>query len=99
MKELNTLLTKEQASFAVMLEEKAPYLQHLWDFEKRAHKDDEIEIYFKTASHGESIMARFFLSVWRQDNFYNFDCIEAVKTLDSSSLTIVLDWMNEPFFP
>lgn len=49
-------------------------------------------------STGESIMARFFLSVWLESN-QNFDLIEAANRLDRDNLGIIIRWLNDPFRP
>jgi len=56
----NTSLTKGQASFALLLEESAPYLLPLFDFEKREFLPEKANEYLGIASHGQAIMARFF---------------------------------------
>lgn len=99
MKKLNTSLSKEQAAFAVLIEEKAPYLLPLWDFDKREYRPSAVDSFLTLASHGECIMARFFLGIWRHDNYYKFDYIEAVKVLDKRSIKVITDWMNSPIFP
>lgn len=99
MKTPNLSLSPEQATFALFLEENAPYLLHLWDFEKREYKVAAAESYLKIASHGEELMARFFLGVWRNDNFYNFDIFEAVRVLDPKILAVINAWLTKPFFP
>lgn len=99
MKNLNFRLTKEQAAFALLIEQHAPYLLPLWDFEKREYKSAAVDSYLKIASHGEEIMARFFLGVWRNDNYFNFDLIDAAKTLGTKELAVISAWIKSPFFP
>lgn len=99
MKALNTSLTSEQAAFALMLEETAPYLMHLWDFQKREFKPAAVESFLRSASHGECIMARFFLAVWIGENRFHFDFIEAANSLDSKSLAVIASWIKNPIFP
>lgn len=96
---LNTTLSQEQAQFAVMLEEFAPYLLHLWNFPKRAYFAEAVDGYLASASPAEAQMARFFLGVWRQDNHYNFNLIEAATTLSERERKIVSAWMMDPFCP
>lgn len=99
MNKLNISLSPGQAAFALFLEENAPYLLPLWDFEKCEYRVAAVESYLKIASHGEEIMARFFLGVFRNDNFYNFDIFEAAKVLDPKTLAVINAWLTKPFFP
>ena len=99
MKSLNYELTPGQAKFAVMLEERAPYLMDLWDFDKCEYKPDLVEQYLGVASHGQSIMLRFFLGIWRHDNEFEFDFFEAVRVLDGHNIDVIQDWMVHPFWP
>tara|TARA_R110002073_G_scaffold302953_1_gene470749 strand:+ start:1684 stop:1932 length:249 start_codon:yes stop_codon:yes gene_type:complete len=79
---LNTALTKEQARYALWLEDKAPYLLPLFDFDQHSYLPDKVENYLGVAAHGQAIMARFFLAVWLHEDQFDFDFIEAAKTLD-----------------
>ena len=97
-KELHMSMTNEQAEFALMLE-KAPYIKHLWDLKERLFIPEKVEQYLATASHGDAIMARFFLGVWRRENEFDFDLFEAVKVLDQGNLKIIMDWMEKPLCP
>lgn len=91
-------LSAEQTHFMIMLE-KAPYLKHLWDFNERGFIPEKVEGFLSSASHGEAIMARFFLGVWQGENNFNFDIFEAAKTLDRTNLNIIVDWLNRPLTP
>lgn len=98
MLDLNTALSGGQAAFALMLD-KAPYLVPLWDMQKREYLPEKIERFLGSASHGEAIMCRFFLSVWRHDNDFQFDAIEAARVLDEKNMQIITDWLSDPFWP
>jgi len=91
-------LSSDQSDFASMLE-KAPYLKHLWDFNDRSFIPENVEAFLNSASHGEAIMARFFLGVWQRENNFNFDLFEAAKTLDRTNLDIIVDWLKRPVTP
>ncbi len=93
-----TGLSAEQVNFRIMLE-KAPYLKPLWDFNERSFIPENVEAFLSSASHGEAIMARFFLGVWQRENDFNFDLFEAVKTLDTENLEIIIDWLKAPVTP
>tara|TARA_R110001583_G_scaffold126875_2_gene278459 strand:- start:863 stop:1141 length:279 start_codon:yes stop_codon:yes gene_type:complete len=92
-------MTPDQQIFASWLEENAPYLMPLFNFEKREYLPEKVERYFSVCSRGEEIMARFFLSVWRNDDHFNFQLIDAVKGLDSNNLRIINEWLESPKFP
>jgi len=97
--ELNTNLNEEQATFAIWVEENSPYLLPLFDFENAAYKPEAVERYLGTASHGEAIMARFVLSVWRHSNDFDFDFVEAAATLDKKQMKVITEWLKNPFWP
>lgn len=96
---LNTGLSEEQAKFAVMLEENAPHLLHLWDFNRREYIPALAEKYLSVCSHGEKILAQFYLGVWRSDNYYKFDFVESAKVLDKTQLRVIANWLSNPIFP
>ena len=96
--EINTSLSQSQAKFALMLE-RAPYLKPLWDLEKREYIPQLIDSYLATASHGEIIMAKFFLGVWMGKDDFDFDLFDAASTLDSERRKIIVDWFQNPFWP
>jgi len=97
--ELNTSLTAEQAAFAVWLEEKAPYLLSLFDFDLPGFLPEKVEQYLGVASHGQAIMARFVLGVWRHQDQFDFDFIEAASTLDKKNMKVITDWLQNPLWP
>ena len=96
---LNAHLSDSQAKYARWLEGKMPYLLPLFDFDKAVYLPEAVERYLGVASHGQAIMARFALGVWRHDNEYAFDFIEAARVLDADLMAIITDWMAEPFWP
>lgn len=67
-----------------------------WDREKNKCSSGVLKQNINTLSTGESIMARFFLSVWLGSN-QGFDIIEAAVRLDSINLGIIIEWLNDPF--
>lgn len=95
---LNTSLSQGQAAFALMLE-KAPYLQPLWNLEKQEYIPEIFENFLGTASHGQAIMARFFLSVWTHRNDFGFNVIDAAAILDDDQKQIIVSWVLDPFWP
>lgn len=89
--ELNTSLTKEQARYALWLEDKAPYLLPLFNFDQQSYRPDKVEKYLGAASHGQAIMARFFLGVWWHQDQFDFDFVDAAGTLDKQQMTVITD--------
>lgn len=96
---LNMKLTEGQARFALWVESEMPFLMNLFDFENAAFKADEVERYLGVASHGEVIMAKFALGVWRHQDEFQFDFIQATRVLDSKHMKVITDWMRDPFWP
>lgn len=99
MTSLNTSLSPSQAKYALWIEEKLSFLLPLFDFENRSYKSDEVERFLGVASHGEAIMARFALGIWRHDDQFDFDFIDAAQTLDDKYMNIVTNWLQNPFWP
>ncbi|MFT5446562.1 MAG: hypothetical protein ACI9DC_001731 [Gammaproteobacteria bacterium] len=51
-------------------------------------------------SHGERILAAFFLAVWLgAEEGQHFNLMEAAAVLDASAFAVVREWVNDPFFP
>ena len=92
--DLNTSLTEEQARYALWLEDKAPYLLPLFNFDQQSFLPDKVEHYLGVASHGQAIMARFFLGVWRHQDQFDFDFIDAAGTLDQQQMKVITDWAS-----
>lgn len=44
-------------------------------------------------------MATFFRNVWTGNDLPPLGLIDAVKTLDSDDLAVIIGWMRDPFFP
>tara|TARA_R110002049_G_scaffold272497_1_gene450069 strand:- start:353 stop:715 length:363 start_codon:yes stop_codon:yes gene_type:complete len=99
MNKLNISLSEGQAKYVLWLEENMPFLLPLFDFEERSYKPEAVKQYLEVASHGETIMARFALGVWRHNDELNFDFIDAAQTLDVKNMKVVTDWLKNPFWP
>jgi hypothetical protein len=50
-------------------------------------------------SHGEQIMARFFVAVWLGENRFDLDLVDAAATLDDTHRQLIVDWLAKPVFP
>lgn len=96
--EVNTGLSSEQAKFAITVENIAPYLLPLWDFEKREFIPKKVDRFLSTASSGEKFMCQFFIGVWTHNNTYEFDIFEAMAVLGQKERTFISDWVKNPFW-
>ena len=99
MTRLNTSLSPAQAKYALWIEEQLPFLMPLFDFDAQSYRPQDVEKFLSVASHGEAIMAAFALGIWRHDNEFHFDFIDAAQTLDAGNMKIVTDWLQKPFWP
>lgn len=78
--------------------EQQPRLKLYWDARKKECDINALRRNMTTFSHGERIMAQFYMAVWLGDNSPSFDLIEAIKTLEDDQLAIITDWLKDPFF-
>ncbi len=84
--------------------EQVPRIKHLWNsndfggYELNiALLDNELNV----MSSGEKHITRFFVSVWfgSSDGAYDFNLVESMAYLDLKERQIIIDWMNDPFWP
>ncbi len=94
----NMKLNDSQTRFALMLK-RAPYLAGLWDMSRAEYLPERVENFLGVASHGEAIMARFYLGVWLGQDEFDFDFTDAAAVLDRDEIRIITDWMTDPFWP
>ena len=92
-------LAPAQEVYYVMLMEEAPYLMGLFDWHKRICFEDRVDKFIQQASHGESIMAKFYTGIWFGKNEFEFDLFEAVKSLDELNRNRIVAWLKTPFWP
>jgi len=76
-----------------------PRLEGYWNFSDRSCDVERLRNDLSVLSRGEVIMAKFFLAVWSGQNDFGFDLIDAVKSLDSEHIDIVVRWLADPYFP
>lgn len=77
-----------------------PSLLKLWDFSKRYYDPDQVDLFLDTTSnHNEALMLQFFLSVWRKDEFYDFNLVTGSKTLLERDRQVIIDWLKSPYYP
>ena len=91
-------LTPEQRQFKQMLDG-YPSLIPFWNFDTRNCDLQALERAIPAMSHGEQIMARFFVAVWLGENQFDFDLIDAAATLDDTHRQLIVDWLINPMFP
>lgn len=75
------------------------YLTRYWDWEARCLDEPGLEQAMGVFSHGERIMAAFFRNVWCGSDQAPLGLVDAVRTLDSEDLAIIVGWMRDPFSP
>ena len=90
-------LSPEQRLFWQLLERFG--FTSLWDMKERIYYPEKVNQRLGTASKGEALLLRFCLGVWRHDNEFEFDFVDAASTLEPESLEVVTSWMKEPFWP
>lgn len=91
-------LSPEQRKFALLLK-KHPKLKIYWDFKKRELDTRALDKKIGVLSRGEKVMVQFFAGVWLKENRYNFDLFEAVSILDPEQVSLIREWMADPFWP
>lgn len=92
-------LSPEQAQFALLLEKHAPYLLHIWDFNKKEYSPELVKSFFGTGSSGEIVMLKFFLAVWLGEDKFNFDITDAASKFSREEKQVITDWLLDPFWP
>ena len=91
-------LSMNQVRFFRLLES-SPYLRCFFCSKSRAYDPDGINEFLSSASHGQVVMTKFFVSLWKNQNEMSFDLFEAANALDSSNRRIIAGWLLDPFWP
>lgn len=91
-------LSEGEAKFAHWLNANLPDLTHLWDWNEGGIQWDLVDHYLGRASHGQAIMCRFAVGIWRWKNERDFDLFEAGQVLDSHNMAIISEWAKRPWF-
>lgn len=89
----------EMDAFKALLARAPLGVQNCFDLEERRLQREKLENYLGVASHGETILARFFAGVWRGDDEWDFNLFDAVGILDDKGKRIVMDWIARPVWP
>ena len=92
------MLSESQHLFFELLA-RAPWLTPYWNMEERACHIDRLEGAMGSWSHGEQILARFFVMVWFGQNRMDFDLLDAASVLDHPQRILIVHWLSEPFWP
>ena len=92
-------LTESQHRFDELLRQ-FPWLAKYWDVPNNSYDPDRLQSDMGAWSHGEQILARFFVMVWRGDNKdAQFDLIDAAAILGPDERRVITYWFLEPFWP
>lgn len=91
-------LTPEQRRFKDLI---TPYsnLAQYWDWQARCLDEVRLDNAMGVFSHGEQIMATFFRNVWTGNDNPPFGLVDAVGTLSSEDMAVIIGWLRDPFFP
>ncbi|MBA6365813.1 hypothetical protein H4J56_15055 [Colwellia sp. BRX8-4] len=91
-------LLPHEASFALWLEDSAPYLLPLWDFEEGRYMQERVDDYLGVCSSGQAVMCKFALEVWTGGRGnYDFNLFKAMRYLGDKELKVIKDWVNNPW--
>jgi len=75
-----------------------PAIACYWDREARECRIEALKADMKGMSHGEKVMAKFFMAIWLHKND-EFSLIEAASVLDKKHRVQIAGWLAEPFWP
>ena len=91
-------LSKSQLRFATLIEP-YPWLEKYWRWGDGEYDCDtkSLDKDIGVMSHGERVLAQFFLAVWTGKN-KGFDILEAASVLDVSDREMIAGWLAEPFW-
>lgn len=79
---------------------RVPRIKDLWDEKSGSLNTERFESQLCVMGPGEIHIAKFFAAVWFNDNSrYGFDLIDAVARLDVNERDLIINWMNNPFWP
>jgi len=94
-------LTPKQQWFFALIEQSSvsEHVLPFYDKEKRSLRTRELKRLLPAMSSGERIMNKFFAGLWRNENEFDFDIFEAVQSLDPTNKDLIIDWLEDPFWP
>ncbi|MCW8114224.1 hypothetical protein [Yersinia intermedia] len=76
-----------------------PCFTVFWDKQKMDLNVNKLNASITTMSHGERIMAQFFVSLWLGSNDNRFDILDAAAVLDKNERIVIAKWLTDPFWP
>jgi len=82
--------------------ENVPRIAPIWDQKNRSMNCDLYAHELGVMSSGEVQMAKFFASLWNNNNNVaeaEFDLIYAVAFISSSERALIMGWIADPFWP
>lgn len=92
-------ITGSEHRFAELLQQ-TPWLEGYWDIPNNSYDRDRLEANMGAWSHGEQMLARFFMMVWHGNNDEaKFNLVDAASVLDIESRRIITYWFLDPFWP
>lgn len=74
-------------------------LHRYWNWEKRNYDKALLKKDLPCMSHGEKVLVKFFVGLWTWDNELNFDIYEAANSLSHNNRAIIIEWLENPFWP
>ena len=92
-------MTEEQQRFFNMLMPFHRFRNH-WNQLDQSLDIEGLEEDLKLMSSGERHIAKFFASIWLNDSErFPFDLMQAVRTLDNRFRQVIINWLEDPFYP
>lgn len=76
-----------------------PRIASFWDWEKREVNIEQITTAIPAMSHGEQLLANFFVSLWLGKSTWGADVIEVAAELDNKERMMIANWLVAPFWP
>lgn len=74
-----------------------PAIACFWDREALECRVEALKADMEGMSHGEKVMANFFLAIWLHRNG-KFSLIEAAYVLDDQHRKVIAGWLRDPFW-
>jgi hypothetical protein len=78
---------------------KYPRMSSLWDLEKWEYNKDRSREARSFLSESECLMLDFFVSVWNGIDAPGFSLTGAARHLVEKDRLVIVDWLDDPFFP
>ena len=92
-----TRLSSSEARFFSLLDD-FDGLSIFWDKATKSCDIDALNAQMGLMSHGEKIIAQFFLGIWTRNN-NDFNIFDAAAVLGESEIKVIISWVKKPFWP